>query len=362
MKAAAPARRLPGPRPRDELAAWSTAPLDEGELPEIPALSDPSPAGWWEVVDGRGIHLRRTSGPSDPQVGPVWCVHGLAGSSTNWNRLAGALSDVAATYAVDLPGHGWSDPPPGDRYDLVAQADLLGRLIDQVGGGPVHLIGNSYGGMISVLLAVLRPDLVRTLTLVSPAVPDLRVFGERGADPRVGLLLLPGTAGPAVRQLARVDPAARARALSTLCFGRPERVSSQALAAAADEVKDRASLPWVHTSAIGAARSLMAGYLRPGALRFVAAARQVRVPVLVVWGTRDRLVDARLSRATAAAFANSRLLLIPGSGHVAQMEDPELTARAVRAHLGCRTVSIGADRAVRAPFEGSQQAVAGSFP
>lgn len=352
--------RLPGPRPRDELAAWSTAPLDDGPLPVIPSLADPSPAGWWETVDGQGIFLRRVARTVGADGPAVWCIHGLAGSSTNWNRLSGALSDVASCVSVDLPGHGWSDPAPGGRYDLPTQAGLLGRLIDQVEGRPIHLVGNSYGGVIATLLAARRPDLVLTLTLISPAVPDLRLVGERGADPRVGLLLLPGTAGPAARQLAAVPPAVRARGLAELCFGRPERVDAAALAAAEREVSDRHRLPWVHTSAIGAARALMSSYLRPGRAAFRAMAARVTVPTLIVWGTRDRLVDARLARPTAASFADARLLMIAGSGHVAQMEDPGPTARAVRALLRSRSVDGVDGAAPGVPWGTPVGAVAGS--
>lgn len=352
--------RRPGPRPRDELAAWSTAPLDPGPLPEIPGLADPSPAGWWETVDGQGIHLRRLTATDTADLPTTWCIHGLAGSSTNWNRLGGALADLTTCVSVDLPGHGWSDPPPGGHYDVRSQARLLARLIDQVESRPVHLIGNSYGGVIATLLAALRPDLVLTLTLISPAVPDLRLVGERGADPRVGLLLLPGTTGLAARQLAAVDPATRARGLAELCFGRPERVDAAALAAAEEEVRTRGALPWVHSSTIGAARALMSSYLRTGQEAFRAVAARVAAPTLIVWGTRDRLVDARLARPTAASFADARLLMIASSGHVAQMEDPEPTARAVRALLRRRSVGTGGDAAPGVPWGTPVRAVAGS--
>lgn len=300
------------------------------------------------------------AGTADGERDALWLIHGLAGSSSNWNRLAGALSDLVACVSVDLPGHGWSDPPPAGRYDLVAQADLLGRLLDQVQGRPVHLVGNSYGGVIATLLAARRPDLVLTLTLISPAVPDLRLVGERGADPRVGLLLLPGTAAPATRQLAAVAPAARARGLAELCFGRPERVDAEALRAAEREVRDRTCLPWVHSSAIGAARALISSYLRPGRAAFRAMAARVRVPTLVVWGTRDRLVDARLARPTVTSFADARLLMIAGSGHVAQMEDPEPSARAIRALLRSRSADPVTAGAPGVPWGSPVRAVAGS--
>lgn len=54
----------------------------------------------------------------------------------------------------------------------------------------------------------------------------------------------------------------------------------------------------------------------------------MRVPTLVIWGTRDALVDVRLSRRATAAFPDASLLVIAGAGHTAQMEEPLLTAQA----------------------------------
>ena len=75
----------------------------------------------------------------------------------------------------------------------------------------------------------------------------------------------------------------------------------------------------------------MAGYLRRGWTSFAAAAAAVTVPTLVVWGTRDRLVDVRLSRRAAAAYPQATLLVLAECGHVAQMEDPRSTARGILA-------------------------------
>ena len=182
-----------GPVARDELAAWSTAALSDTEPGAVPGFSDLQPPGWTELVAGRGMYVRRRPGPADAT--PAWYIHGLAGSSTNWTRLAAALSPAATGYSVDLPGHVRSDPPPRDHYSLCADAELIAATIEQVSGGPVHLVGNSFGGIIATLLAAAHPGLIRSLTLISPAVPDLRLIGDRGADPRLGLLLVPGTAG-----------------------------------------------------------------------------------------------------------------------------------------------------------------------
>ena len=114
-----------------------------------------------------------------------------------------------------------------------------------------------------------------------------------------------------------------------LCFGDPGRVSAEELEAGVADLTWRMALPWVHTATIGALRALMSSYLRTRAAAFRAAAARIRCPVLIVWGTRDRLVDPRLARRTTAAFPRAELLMLPGVGHTAQLEDPSTVARAM---------------------------------
>ncbi|GGM17877.1 alpha/beta fold hydrolase [Nakamurella endophytica] len=317
----------------DELTRLSDAPLSDRALPEPLPLDAPPPDGWYERVDGRGLFVRRTTPPLGAAApsDQAWYVHGLAGSTTNWTQLADLLADRAVGYSVDLPGHGRSDPPPHGRYRLSDDADLVAAVIRRRSDRPVHLVGNSLGGMVAVGIAARHPDLVRSLTLISPAVPDLRMTTDRGADRRLALLLLPGTTGVAVRRLSAVDPAERARGMAAVCFGDPSVITEDQFRAAAEDLAWRTGLPWVHRSLLGSLRALMTSYLSRGSSSFRAAAARISIPTLVVWGTRDQLVDPRLAERTAAAFPDASLLLLPGLGHTAMMEDPTTTARAVLA-------------------------------
>jgi pimeloyl-ACP methyl ester carboxylesterase len=319
-----------GPPHRDELVEWSSVDLTgtpADALGVIPALGAPAPDGWIELVDGRGVFIRRRPGPAADL--PVWYVHGLGGASTDWNRLSAALVPFATGYSLDLPGSGRSDPPPKGKYSPVADADVVAAAIKQVTGGPVQLVGNSYGGLVATLVAARHPDLIATLTVISPAVPDLRLTLDRGADPRLGLLLLPGTTGLAHSRLSSIEPMARARGMGDLCFGHPELITDDDYLVAAGEHDFRAALPWTYLATLGTLRGLMSAYLRPGPASFAAAAARVTAPTLVIWGTRDRLVDVRLSRRAAAAYQRAGLLVLAECGHVAQMEDPESTARGI---------------------------------
>jgi pimeloyl-ACP methyl ester carboxylesterase len=287
---------------------------------------DPRQAAWpgGEVTSGGvTLHVRETPGPQDT---PAVYVHGLSGSATNWTDLAALLATRAAGTAVDLPGFGRSRPLASRDYSPAGHADAL--LCFLAGRGhPVHLLGNSFGGAVALTVAARRPELVRTLTLVSPAMPDLRPDPRRVSDPKLLLALLPVIGKRARAELAAVDPRTRAEQVVRLCFGDPTIAEEHRLAEAAAEFAARARLGWAQEAAERTGKAMVAGWLRGESLWSVAA--RVQAPTLVVWGERDRLVAPRLAGRTAAALRRSRLLVLPGVGHVAQIEAPEKVARAV---------------------------------
>lgn len=330
-----------GPPPRDEWAARSTARLADGDFPAPPPFTAPSPAGRVVTVAGLDVFVRSLPGP--PGAASAWYIHGLEGSSRNWDRLAAVLAGYSTAHAPDLPGSGMSAPPA--RYSVTAEARLVARLIAADGDDPVHLVGNSRGGVVATLLAAEFPELVRTLTLISPAVPDFRLVRERGASARLAVVMVPGSTKPVTRLLDSIPPEDRARGLAWSCFGEPEALEPADLAAAAAEGAARGALPWASESAVRSLRSLIRAQLRRGRGSFAAAARSVSAPTLVVWGARDRMVDCRLALPTTAAFADSRLLMLAQTGHVAQMERPRTVARAM--------VALWEDAALRRPRAGA---------
>jgi pimeloyl-ACP methyl ester carboxylesterase len=200
------------------------------------------------------------------------------------------------------------------------------NLLERQERGPVHLFGNSLGGAVSTRVAARRPDLVRTLTLISPALPSLRP--RRGLDPRLPLLLVPGLSQLLSRRMAAQSPEARARSVLELCFGDPSAIAPERIAEAAAEVERRNRLPHTQDAFTGSLKALLASYLERGPRNLWQQAATIGVPTLLVWGTLDRLVDVSLAPKALAAFPESRLLVLPGVGHVAQLERPETVARA----------------------------------
>jgi pimeloyl-ACP methyl ester carboxylesterase len=319
----------------------SDAPLSPTPLPPLAPPPAPWPGGGIPVRDGV-VFVRRTPwrGPVDgagadgaPRERALY-VHGLGGASTNWTDLAALLAVRFDGWAVDLPGFGRSQPPARARYSIRghvrAVVDVLEHVAAEPGeaaGRPVHLIGNSLGGLVSLLVAAHRPDLVATLTLVSPAMPVYRV--PPAFSRALLLLLVPGVPTLAERRLAGVSPEESVRSMVGVCFGDPDAVPPGRIEQAVQEMRERAEQPWADRALARNMRALITSYLRLGPANAWRSARGLRMPTLVVWGSRDRLVDPALAPRLAATVPDGRLLVIDGVGHVAMLEAAEPTARAV---------------------------------
>lgn len=295
--------------------------LPEGEVPP------PWPARR-VTVGGSMLHVRDTPGLG-PTAEPAVYVHGLGGSSQNFTDLAGLLADRLDGQAVDLPGFGYSDPSP--RYSIPAFSSTLIDYLDHSGRGPVHLIGNSLGGSISVRVAALRPDLVRTLTLISPAMPFLNPR-RTAQGPVLPLLALPGAERLMAWALTRVTAEEMAEQVLAACFGDTTKVHPQRRAEAMEEIQLRYTVAHYPKAYLGTLRGLVSSFLRaylPGEDSQWRLAARVEAPTLVIGGLTDKLVDPRVPAQVARIVPDGRLLILPGVGHVAQMEVPRLVARAV---------------------------------
>ncbi|TFV76167.1 alpha/beta hydrolase [Blastococcus sp. CT_GayMR19] len=318
----------------------SDAPLSATPLPRVAPALPPWPGEALPLRTGE-VFVRHTpwTGPVDPSAEDApreraLYVHGLGGASTNWTDLAALLAVRFEAWALDLPGFGRSRPPLRGRYSIrghvAAVVDVLEHIVARPGvaaGEPVHLLGNSLGGLVSLLVATRRPDLVASLTLVSPAMPVYRV--PPAFSRALVLLLLPGVPSLAARRMAGVTPEQNVRAMIRMCFGEPDRVPRQRVERAVQEMRERAEQPWADRALTRSMRGLITSYLRVGAANAWRAARGLRMPTLVVWGSRDKLVDPALAPRLAAAVPDGRLLVLEGVGHVAMLEAPEPTARAV---------------------------------
>jgi pimeloyl-ACP methyl ester carboxylesterase len=249
-------------------------------------------------VAGHSVHAYRVSGTG---VGPpVLLVHGLGGSANGWVRVLRSLArDFSAVHALDLPGNGFSPLPASGPLTLEEQLGVLHAFCTEVVKVPAFVVGNSLGGALAVLLAAMHPGDVAALGLVSPAggemTPASMAELMRTLDVR--------TTADAVRLTRRLFH--RAPLVAILFAPELKKIhATPAVRALRTHAQQRNHIP----------PDLIAG-LTP--------------PTLLLWGASEKLLPReQLDWYRAHLPAGARIEVVPGFGHVPQMERPrELVQR-----------------------------------
>lgn len=266
------------------------------------------------------VHHQFHDGPAGRP--PLVLVHGLGGSHLNWSLVAAELARHAPVWTLDLPGFGGTEPH-GRSTTVTANAALLVRFVRDIVGEPAVLVGNSMGGMVSILATAAAPEYVRGLALVDPSVPPAGLYGlDPVITPAFVVGALPGLGARALAlRRRRLGSRGMTEASLTVCGIDPAALPAELLDRSAALVDARRDPIGMDQAFVVAARSLVLLNARPS--RYQAAMASIRVPVLLMHGTADRLVPVASARRVARRFPAWRYVELPGVGHVPQLHVPE---------------------------------------
>jgi pimeloyl-ACP methyl ester carboxylesterase len=247
-------------------------------------------------------------------------VHGLGGSWQNWLENLLPLARDHRVIAIDLPGFGRSEMPEG-KVTISGWARWLDRLCDILEIEAASFVGNSMGGFICADLAILFPQRVERLALVTAA--GLTVEHQR-SERLLRLIEIGESFGQAALARALAAPEAIVRRR------RGRKLLMWAIAAHPEELSP--PLVWeqlrgVPTPGFVPALDALTSYPIRDRLR------QISCPTLIVWGERDRLVPLRDAHEFRRLIGDSRLLVYEDTGHVPMLERPERFNRDLLAFL-----------------------------
>jgi pimeloyl-ACP methyl ester carboxylesterase len=257
------------------------------------------------VLHGRSVtYLEAGEGPV------LLLIHGMAGTSENWDAVIEPLARNHTVIAPDFPGHGESEPGGGD-YSLGGLAAGLRDLLAVLGHDRATLVGHSLGGGVAMQFTYQFPEIVERLVLVSSGglgrevSPVLRAAALPGADlfiaatasigGRVGSAVGRGLGAVGLRPSADVAEVARG------------------YASLADSDRRKAFLSTLH-SVVGTDGQRVAATDR----LYLAE----ELPLLIVWGSRDPIIPARHAEEAHESLPGSRLEVFDGVGHLPQLEEP----------------------------------------
>lgn len=290
--------------------------------------------GWPSVTDtfldvgGRRVRALESRSTSTTGDVPQLLVHGLGGSSITWVPVMEGLAERGPVVAVDLPGFGRTPITDADPLTVAGYVDFVVEVADTLGWDTFTLHGNSMGGLIGTLLAAQHPGRLSGLVLVSPALPPRTPLGFLppssatigGMAPIIGSSLaalalgLVGLAGPWLDER-------RNRAMLGLIYSDPDGVDRDFLdLLAADFAEDVEGVD-LRRALLAATCSISQLWVDPRATW--KAVREIRTPTLLLGGTHDALVPARVLRSVIAARPDWEGHVLDDRRHALMLEDPE---------------------------------------
>ena len=246
-------------------------------------------------------HERRGSGE------PLVLVHGIGSQWQVWEPVLDTLARERDVIAVDLPGFGGSPPTGEDPMTPGAHAAAVMGLLDELGLEAAHVAGNSLGGGIA--LEVGRAGRARSVSCLSP----VGFWNEREHAYSRASLRMSVSAARALSPMAPLvcaTPVGRALAFGQMA-ARPWRIPAPEAVAT---LRNLARSPGFEPTLAG-----FTGWrFRDGA--------ELRCPVTIAWGQRDRLLIPRQANRARRALPQARHVTLTGCGHVPTWDDPEQVA------------------------------------
>ncbi|MFM7433368.1 MAG: alpha/beta fold hydrolase [Gammaproteobacteria bacterium] len=269
-----------------------------------------TPPSKFVVIDGVRLHYR------DEGSGPVVVLlHANYSSLFMWEPWVASLRDHYRVIRVDLPAHGLTGPEPNGNYSLERIQALFERFVDERGLQRFTVVGTSIGGTVAMRYTAAHPERIERLVLISPGSLEARVRGRTTPAnvPRVADIL------------GYVMPKAFTRFLLTNDYGDPARLT--------DAVTDEWYEMWMREGN----RLAMINLLRQNVSGGVEdKIRAVKVPVLLIWGEKNKRVPLALAYETQKLLENSpevKLEVLPGIGHMLVQEAPAQSAQLIRRYL-----------------------------
>jgi len=275
-----------------------------------------NPTSRYTAVDGGVIHYLETGSGR-----PLVLLHGASGGGANWFRVLRRFSEIRRVLAPDLPGFGLSAAIDARAPLGKTVAAVVLRWLDRVGVETFDVAGTSFGGLVSLRLAQMAADRVRSLTLIDA----------------VGL----GRSYPLLLRLVMLPP------FAPLVLRASRRGTEWQLEHLF--IDDRHAIPppmWdalveylYQSSRCADVSKLARGFSLFSDLRGQREVltpdelRALRVPTLILWGERDRFVPASHGRRAAALVPHSEFRIIPRAGHSPNWEAPDDVAAAMVSFL-----------------------------
>jgi pimeloyl-ACP methyl ester carboxylesterase len=264
-------------------------------------------------VAGMRVHVRDEGLRDDPV--PIILLHGTSASLHTWDGWVRELQQDRRVIRVDMPGFGLTGPTPDGDYTIAAYVRFASAVLDHFGIEHCVLAGNSFGGWVAWETALAEPGRVDALILVDSAGYTIRSQSVPIAF-RIAQI-------PVLNRLMEVTlPRSMIESSVRNVYGHPDKVTP--------ELVDRY---YEITLRQGNRKSLVQRFVQAPLGIDEERIKELKVPTLILWGGRDRLIPLEYAGLFNRDIAGSELVVFDDLGHVPQEEDAVRTVSAAKAFL-----------------------------
>jgi pimeloyl-ACP methyl ester carboxylesterase len=255
---------------------------------------------------------------------PLILLHGYGTSTYSWRYVSPYFSKSYRVIAIDLKGFGLSDKPTDGDYSVVEQSRIVYEFIRVHRLENVILAGHSLGGAVSLLTYLMQSDQgahhISKLILIDTASykQDLPVFISILRVPIINKL-----------SLCLTSNNIKSRMILRKAFFDHSKITKEMVTTYGAYL----SLPGASQALIKTAKQIIPPNLEEISGRY----KSINIPVLIIWGEKDKIVPLEVGRKLAENIPNSKFVVVPNCGHVPQEECPNQAIEAMESFLSYQT-------------------------
>jgi len=285
--------------------------------------------GDWDFNGWRSRYGVSKSPNPESNKPPILLIHGFGAALDQWRDNIPALSENHTVYAIDLLGFGNSEKP-AIRYSIHLWVEQVFQFWQNFIGEPMVIVGNSIGALVSAIAASEHPEIVTEVITIS--LPDIAAFNDmvpkwlRPLERFVKAIVAAIFVKP-LFYLVRLPFVIRF-ILKSIVYCNRDRVDDELVEIISKPARDRqAAEAFVRLN-----RSLNQPNYSPS---LTEALSQLQVPILILWGSCDRLIPPSEGTRLSKYAPDSTLIYIAETGHCAHDDNPERVNHEILNWLDC---------------------------
>jgi pimeloyl-ACP methyl ester carboxylesterase len=271
----------------------------------------------WYFRGWRSRYGFRRSQNADYAKPPILLIHGFGAAIDHWRGNIPALAENHTVYAIDLLGFGNSEKPP-TRYSIHLWVEQVFQFWQKFIKVPMVIIGNSIGALVAAIAASHHPEIASSVVVIS--LPDIAAFND----------MVPKALQPIERTVKAIVSAVLVKplfhlirqpftirlVLKGIVYCDRRRVDKELVEIIAEPARDRQAAE----AFLRLNRSINQPNYSPS---LTQALEQLQAPLLILWGSSDRLIPPSEGKRLVKYAPNATLMYLEGMGHCAHDDNPE---------------------------------------